>query len=245
MRAVLVVITNVVEEKSLQLPFVHSNDMIQQLPPTAFDPALRHPVLPRTLERGLDRLNPEGSHGSGNLHSVLPVPVEDQKPRNRAKRKRLPQLLNNPNARGLPCDVAVQNTAAIMADDEEAVQYGENDRGNREEIHRGDGFPMVTQKGEPTLGWFWITGGSFHPAGNGPFGNIKTEQEKFSMDTGSSPAGVLRDHLEHQIPNFFRSRSSTDGLSDLRNHPPVPTEPGAVPSHDGFGRDDEECLFPA
>src|SRR6516162_260711 len=65
MRAVLVVITNVVEEKSLQLPFVHSNDMLQQLPPTAFDPALRHPVLPGTLERGLDRLNPEGSHGSG------------------------------------------------------------------------------------------------------------------------------------------------------------------------------------
>jgi hypothetical protein len=40
MRAVLVVIANVVEEKSLQMPFVHSNDMIQQLPPTAFDPAL-------------------------------------------------------------------------------------------------------------------------------------------------------------------------------------------------------------
>jgi hypothetical protein len=41
MRAVLVVIANVVEEKSLQMPFVHSNEMIQQLPPTAFDPALR------------------------------------------------------------------------------------------------------------------------------------------------------------------------------------------------------------
>src|SRR5215469_10025967 len=74
MRVVLVVIANVLEEKSLQLPFAHSNDMIQQLPPTAFDPALRHPVLPWTLERGLGRLNPEGSHGSENL-----VPVEDQK----------------------------------------------------------------------------------------------------------------------------------------------------------------------
>ena len=44
MRAVLMVIANVVEEKSLQMPFVHSNDMIQQLPPTAFDPALCHRV---------------------------------------------------------------------------------------------------------------------------------------------------------------------------------------------------------
>jgi hypothetical protein len=72
MRTVLVVIVNVVEKKSLQMPFVHSKDMIQQFPPTAFDPALRHPVLPWTLERGLDRLNPEGSHGSRSLHSVVP-----------------------------------------------------------------------------------------------------------------------------------------------------------------------------
>jgi hypothetical protein len=46
MRAVLVVIANVVEKKSRQMPFVHSNDMIQQLPPTAFDPALRDAILP-------------------------------------------------------------------------------------------------------------------------------------------------------------------------------------------------------
>jgi len=74
---------------------------------------------------------------------------------------------------------------------------------------------------------------------------FKTEHEKFSVDAGSSPAGVLGHHLEDQIPNFFGCLSSTDGLSDLRNRPPVPTEPGAVPSDDGFGRDDEECLFPA
>jgi hypothetical protein len=75
MRAVLVVITNIVEEKSPEMAFVHCNNVIQQLPPTAFDPAFRHPVLPWTLERGLDRLNSEGSHGSANLHSVLSVPV--------------------------------------------------------------------------------------------------------------------------------------------------------------------------
>jgi hypothetical protein len=68
MRAVLVVIANIVEEKSPQKDFVHRNNLIQQLSSTAFDPALRHPVLPWTLERGLHRLNPERSHGGGNLH---------------------------------------------------------------------------------------------------------------------------------------------------------------------------------
>ena len=227
------------------MPFVHSNDMIQQLPPTAFDPALRHPVLPWTLERGLDRLNPEDRTAAG---TSTPYFRSRSKIRNRGtepKRKRLPQLLNNPKARGLPCDVAVQNTAAIMADDEKAVQHGEGDRGNREEIHRGDGFPMVTQKGEPTLGWFWITGGSFHPAGNGSFGNIKTEHEKFSWMRGAPQLGFsatiwnIRSRTSFEVgllPTGFLTFEIT--LQYQRNLT-------RCQSDDGFGRDDEECLFPA
>ena len=53
------------------------------------------------------------------------------------------------------------------------------------------------------------------------------------------------DRNGQRIPNLFRSRSSTYELSDLRDHPPVPTETAAVPSDDGFGRDDENCLFRA
>ena len=39
-----------------------------------FDPALRHPVLPWTLERGLHRLNPEGSTGTGSTAWRFPLP---------------------------------------------------------------------------------------------------------------------------------------------------------------------------
>jgi len=92
-------------------------------------------------------------NGCGDFQPVLGIPIENEEARSRIKRECLPQLLNNPKARGMPRDVAVQNTSAIMADDEEAVEHGEGDRGNREEIHRSDGFPMVTQKSEPTLGW--------------------------------------------------------------------------------------------
>src|SRR5215469_6274478 len=42
MRAVLVVIANIVEKESPQMAFVHRNNVIQKLSPTAFDPALRH-----------------------------------------------------------------------------------------------------------------------------------------------------------------------------------------------------------
>jgi hypothetical protein len=52
----------------------------------------------------------------------------------------------------MACDVAVQNSSTIVDDDEEAVEHGESDRRNREEVDRRDGFPMVAQNSEPALG---------------------------------------------------------------------------------------------
>ena len=89
----------------------------------------------------------------------------------------------------------MQKAPAIVADEEEAVKHREGDRGNGEEIHRSYSLPMVTKKGEPTLGSIGVPGHPFHPAGNRCFGNVKTEHKKFSMDARSSPSRVLRHHL--------------------------------------------------
>jgi hypothetical protein len=42
--------------------------------------------------------------------------------------------------------------------------------------------------------------GPFHPAGNGSFGNIKTQHEQFSVDARRTPRWILGDHAEDQIP---------------------------------------------
>jgi hypothetical protein len=42
----------------------------------------------------------------------------------------------------------------------EAVEYTEGDGGNRDEIHRSDGFPVVAKKGEPALGWVRVPEGN-------------------------------------------------------------------------------------
>ena len=243
MRAVLVVVANIVEEKSPQMAFVHRNNVIQQLSPTAFDP-LRHPVLPWTLERGLDRLNPERSHCSGNLHSVLPVPVKDQKPRNRAKRKRLPQLLDNPLARRALADVAVQDAPPIMSDHEKAVQHAKADGGNREEVHRGNHFLMVAQKGQPSFTWRGVPWRSFHPAGDRPFRDVEPEHQQFPMDAWRSPSGVLRHHAEDQLPHLLRCRPSPNRSSDSGDQPPIHAKAGPVPAHNRFRSDDEDQLLP-
>ena len=37
-----------------------------------------------------------------------------------------------------------------MPDDEKAIERAEGDRRNREEVHRGNRFPVITEKGKPS-----------------------------------------------------------------------------------------------
>jgi hypothetical protein len=91
----------------------------------------------------------------------------------------------------MPGDVEVQNVSTIMADDKEAVEHPERDRWNGKEIHGGDGFPMITKKGKPAIASLTAPSRSFHPAGNGSLGNIKTQHEQFAVDARRAPSGIL------------------------------------------------------
>jgi len=55
MRAVLMVVTNILREHSLQMALIHRDNVVQQVSSAAFDPTLRHTVLPGTLEGDADR----------------------------------------------------------------------------------------------------------------------------------------------------------------------------------------------
>jgi hypothetical protein len=121
MCAILVIVADVFREQPFQMAFIHRNDMVQQASPAAFDPALCHTVLPRTFERGSHRTHLQGSHGCVNLESILPVPVEDQKPGSQPEWECLPYLLDDPAAGWMLGDIEVRDPSPIMADDEEAV----------------------------------------------------------------------------------------------------------------------------
>src|SRR5258708_20807086 len=87
----------VVKPKQPFLDWLHAADStssdltLQELvSSTAFDPTLRHTVLPGALEGGADRAYPHGSNGRGNLQPVFRIVVEDQKHARRLEWKRLP-----------------------------------------------------------------------------------------------------------------------------------------------------------
>src|SRR6266851_9315794 len=87
MRAVLVMVGDVLGKQALQLPLVESNHMVEQLATAASHPALGNTILPGTFEGGPHGVYLQGSNGCRDLCPVLRIPVMDQKSRSRPKRK--------------------------------------------------------------------------------------------------------------------------------------------------------------
>jgi hypothetical protein len=245
MRAVLVVVANILSEQAFQVAFVNCNDVIQEITPATPYPTLCDSILPRTLGRSADRTHAQGSNRCRDFQSVLGITVKDDEPRSGSKWKCFSQLLDDPRACRMLCDIEVQDAPTIVTDDEKAIEHAEGDRRNSEEVHRGNRFPVIAQKGKPALGWLRLSRCPFHPTGDRSLRDIKTGHEKLAMDAWRSPRWVLNDHLENQFPNFLRRLSSPDGPPDSGDQLPVQTESAPVPTHHRFGRDRNEGLLPS
>jgi hypothetical protein len=64
-------------------------------------------------------------------------------------RKCFPQLLDNPFRGGVLRKVAVQNLAAFVLGDKEAIQQAESHRRHGEEIECSDYLTVILEKGKP------------------------------------------------------------------------------------------------
>jgi hypothetical protein len=122
---------------------VQSDHVVEQLAAAAADPALRYSILPRTSNGGSHSCDLHRANGGLDFESVLRIVVEDEEPGNSIVRESLAQLLRDPAARRMPRDIAMQDAAAIMADDEEAVEHAERNSWDRKEVHGGYGFAVV------------------------------------------------------------------------------------------------------
>src|SRR5437867_13236862 len=67
-RAVLLIVTNVFREQTFEMPFTHGNNLVQEISSAAFDPTLRHAVLPRTSKGGPYGAHLQGSKGRRDFH---------------------------------------------------------------------------------------------------------------------------------------------------------------------------------
>lgn len=123
MRSIVVVVADVLSHETLQMPFVQNDHMIQQISSAAPDPALCNAVLPRTTESGAHWQAAHFFHERHHIVSELGITVEQQAFMGRGIGPRFPHLLHDPKCRGISRNVETQNPAAVMPDDEEAVNH--------------------------------------------------------------------------------------------------------------------------
>src|SRR5882724_5971476 len=194
MCAVLVVVANILREATFQVAFVNCNDVIQEITPATPYPTLCNSILPRTLERSAERIHPQGSNRCRDFQAILGITIKDDEPRSGSKWKCFSKLLHDPQACRMLCDIEVQDTPTVVTDDEKAIERAEGDRRNREQVHRGNRFPVIAEKGKPAPGWLRISRRPFHPTRDRSLRDIKTEHAKLAMDAWRSPRWVLNDH---------------------------------------------------
>jgi hypothetical protein len=144
----------------------------------------------------------------------------------------------------MPRDVEVQDAPPIVTDHEKTVEQTERDGGDREEIHRRDGFSVVTKEGQPSLGRLGTSRRSLHATRDRSFREVESKHKEFAMDARSSPGGVLGDHAEDQLPDLLRRLLSPNLHPDFGDQLPVKAEISPMPSDHGLRRDHDEGLFP-
>ena len=124
------------------------------------------------------------------------------------------QLLRNSKSIGISRHIEMQDLTPVMADDEKAVQNTKRERWDGEEVHGGNRFPMVSNKGQPSLGWIWISWGSPDPSRDTPFRDIETQLEQFAVNARRSPGRILGNHTENRGANLFADTLASSYLSD-------------------------------
>lgn len=98
--------------------------------------------------------------------------------RRRVERESVPELLHHPvRCRVVGC-VEVEDPAAVVVDDEEAVQDVHGGRWYREEVHAGNGVLVVAKEGHPPLEDIRVgvmLAETSHVAGHRGFGDRETK----------------------------------------------------------------------
>jgi hypothetical protein len=215
--------------------------MIQTLPPGRADQPLREGILPRAGGRGQDftdshPLPAVPERGAGDR-----VAIAEEIRRRGVVREGVHDLLGRPGGRGTFGHVEVEDTPAIVGEDDQDEEHTQARGGHGEEIDGDQALDMIVQERAPGLRGRCAA--LRHQPGNGALGHLEAELEKLTVDSGSAPEGIRCGHTCDQgLELGVDRRAALGGPAGAPD--PVRAEPAPVPPQDGVGGDDHEGLPP-
>lgn len=136
----------------------------------------------------------------------------------------------------------MQDPAAAVLDDEEAVEQPEGHRGHGEEIEGHDHLAVILEKGQPAFARVTAATNTSQIPGRGSLGDGEAGLVKFSVDSGGSPRRILLCHATVERADL----PGDPGPTAARPRPPTPAEAEAraMPADDGFGLHDHQDVGP-
>jgi hypothetical protein len=133
--------------------------------------------------------------------------------------------------------VEMDDTAALVGQDQENVEDLEADRRHREEVDRDQGLDVIFKEGSPGLGGRPTRAN--HVFANAGFAGINAEFEQFTVDARSTPERIFPAHLADQITDFSRNAWPSDSaVTDFPS--PEKSKALPVPSDHGLRLHDDE-----
>ena len=129
------------------MSFVQRDDMVQDLFPATSNPSFRSSILPGRLDACPLRFQTRRLQKRNDRGIKCRIAVQDHVTVWASFRKGLAQLLHDPLRTRISSNVEMENSAAPMLDDKEAVQQLERQRRHGEEIEGNDDLPVILEKG--------------------------------------------------------------------------------------------------
>jgi hypothetical protein len=107
------IVANVLIHQAFQMALVEHHHVVKQITTASAHPTFGDSVLPRTPDRGTNRLYSQAFHGFQNLAMECVLAIKDQIPWRGIVRKGLTKLLSDPGGRRMTGDVAVKNAPPV------------------------------------------------------------------------------------------------------------------------------------
>ena len=220
---------------------VEDDDVIQKFPAKASDYALNIGVLPGRGRCGDNLVNTLARHPSLNLITIYTIAVSQQTLRGRIERKRFHDLLGCPLRGRMFRHVKVDDSPAIMRQDDENEQYFECRRWHDKRLDSDEVFQVQIEKCPPSSrGKFFAARFVFF---HGRFRDFNPQLMKFGDYAWRTPRGIGSPHPFYEQPqfwhNFWPAQTAT-----LTQRSPVVTEYLFLPKSDCAWLSKEEGVAP-
>ena len=150
-RAMLVIITEVVREPPPQVLLVEHDRVVQTFAADGADQPLDEGILPGSAWRNKFLFQSEGKSPLHKFQTVNTIAIAEQIVGWIGVGKHLSQLLRGPSGRRRIGNIEMQDFASFMCQDQEDIEDAEGGGRGDKEIHGDKVFGMVVEEGLPGL----------------------------------------------------------------------------------------------